>query len=206
MMLQRGKHTWVFGLLSFVAVIHAAEAFIAVFFEKGIVLLKLYPFIGSTNVNTLSYLMVTLIGTSVLIAVTFRLAFSSPLESYLNLIVAEAKKTSEEEDELVAENRPILDMMYESIDCLSNLVGQTKDLTHNVRSELVSLRSVPQRTEKLSAELKQVKNELSKLKKSLKKSKSCPSCNRDVLDNFKICPYCGEALHLSPEKVIIKKL
>jgi methyl-accepting chemotaxis protein len=205
-MLQKGKHTWVFGLLSFVAVIHAVEAFIAVFFEKEIVLLKLYPFIGSINVNTLSYLMVTLIGASVLIAVTFRLAFSSPLENYLNLIVAEAKKTSQEEDEMVDENRPILDMMYESIDYLSNLVGQTKDLTHNVKSELVSLRSVPQKTEKLSVEIKQVKNELSKLKQSLKKSKSCPSCNRDVLDNFKICPYCGEALLLSPEKVIIKKM
>ena len=56
------------------------------------------------------------------------------------------------------------------------------------------------------AEIKQVKNELFTLKESLKKIKTCPSCNKDVLDNFKICPYCGEALKLSPEKVIIKKL
>ncbi len=206
MMVNRGKYTWVFGPLSFIAVIHVIEAFITLIFDKEVVLLKMYPFIGSTSINSLSYFIVSLIGASVLIAVTFRIAFSSPLENYLNMIVAQASKTNDEECELVANNGSILDMMYESINYISTMLGQTKDLTYNVRSELVSLRSIPKKTDKLSAEIKEVKNELFTLKESLKKIKTCPSCNKNVLDNFKICPYCGEALKLSPEKVIIKKL
>ena len=206
MMVNRGKYMWVFGPLSFIAVIHVIEAFITLSFDKEVVLLKMYPFIGSTSINSLSYFIVSLIGASVLIAVTFRLIFSNPLENYLNMIVAQASKTNDEECELVANNGSILDMMYESVDYISTMLGQTKDLTYNVRSELVSLCSIPKKTDKLSAEIKQVKNELFTLKESLKKIKTCPSCNKDVLDNFKICPYCGEALKLSPEKVIIKKL
>ena len=206
MIVNRGKYTWVFGPLSLIATIHVIEAFITLIFDKEVVLLKMYPFIGSTSINSLSYFIVSLIGASVLIAVTFRLVFSNPLENYLNMIVAQASKTNDEECELVANNGSILDMMNESIDYISTMLGQTKDLTHNVRSELVSLRSIPKKTDKLSAEINQVKNELFTLKASLKKSKTCPSCNKDVIDNFKICPYCGEALKLSPEKVIIKKL
>jgi len=203
---NREKYTWVFCSLTFIAIIHVIEAFITLFFNKEIVLFRMYPFVGSTSINTLSYLIVSLIGASVLIAVTFKLAFSSPLENYLNMIISEASKATEEECEMVANNHSMLDMMYESIDYISTMLGQTKDLTYNVRSELVNLRSIPQKTDKLSAELKQVKNELFKLKQSVKKSKTCPSCNKDVRDNFKICPYCGEALKLSPEKIIIKKL
>lgn len=206
MMVNRGKYTWVFGSLSFIAIIHVIEAFITLFFNKEIVLLRMYPFVGSTSINTLSYLLVSLIGTSVLIAVTFKLALSSPLENYLNMIMSEANRVNEEECEMVANNHSMLDMMYESIDYISTMLGQTKNLTCNVRSELVNLRSIPQKTDKLSAELKQVKKVLFQLKQSVKKSKTCPSCNKDVLDSFKICPYCGEALKLSPEKIIIKKL
>ena len=51
------------------------------------------------------------------------------------MIVAQARKTNDEECELVANSGSILDMMYESIDYSSTMLGQTKDLTYNVRSE-----------------------------------------------------------------------
>ena len=97
-------------------------------------------------------------------------------------------------------------MMCESITHISTVLGQTKDITYNVRSELINLRPIPQTTEKLSADIKEVKKELVKLKKNFKKQNTCPSCGSNILEAFKICPYCGETLQLSPEKIIVEKM
>jgi len=78
-MVKRGTSVCIFGTLSFIASIHVFEAFIALFFDKEIVLLRLYPFIGSLSIESLNYLIASLTLTSVLMAVTFRIAFSSPL-------------------------------------------------------------------------------------------------------------------------------
>jgi len=204
-MVKRGTVVCIFGTLSFLASIHVIEAFIALFFDKQIVLLKLYPLIGSLNVASLNYLMGSLIVTSVLMAITFRLAFSSPLENYLNMILSNANMVNEAECELVKDNRSVLDMMCESITHISKVLGQTQDITYNVRSELVNLRPMPEKTEELSAEIAEVKKEIVMLKENFKKQMSCPSCGNIILPRFKICPYCGEALQLSPEQVIVKK-
>ena len=156
------------------------------------------------SIESLNYLIASLTLTSVLMAVTFRIAFSSPLENYLDMILSDANKVNEMECEVVNDNRSVLDMMCESITHISNVLGQTRDITYNVRSELANLRPIPEKTEKLSAEIKEVKKQLVMLKKNFKKPNSCPSCGNPVLARFKICPYCGESLQLSPEKVIIK--
>ena len=205
-MVKRGTSVCIFGTLSFIAGIHVFEAFIALFFDKETVLLKLYPFISSLNIESLNYLIASLTVTSVLLAVTFRLAFSNPLDNYLNMILSDANKMNEAECELVTDNRSVLDMMCESITHISTVLGQTKDLTYNVRSELANLRPMPEKTERLSAEITEVKKEILKLKQNFKKPNSCPSCDNPVLARFKICPYCGESLLLSPEQVIVKNL
>ena len=205
-MFKRGLTTCIFGTLSFIAGVHVFEAFIAVFFNKEIVLLKLYPFIGSLNIVSLNYLIVSLIVTTVLLAVTLRLAFSSPLENYLNMILSDANKMNEDSCELVEDNRTVLDMICESITSMSQVVGQTKDITYNVRSEVANLRQMPSAIEKLDSEIETMKKEIMSLKKSFKKPISCPSCGSAVLERFKICPYCGESLRLSPEQVIVNKL
>jgi hypothetical protein len=89
---------------------------------------------------------------------------------------------------------------------ISKTLGQTRDVTYNVRSELANLSPMPEKTEKLSAEIAEVKKEILLLKKNFKKQMSCPSCGKIVLAKFKICPYCGEALQLSLKQVIVKKL
>ena len=149
-MVKRGTLVCIFGTLSFLASIHVFEAFVALFFDKEIVLLNLYPIIGSLNIELLNYLIASIIVTSLLMAVTFRIAFSSPLENYLNMILSDANITNEAECELVKDNRSVLDMICESITNISQVLGQTKDITYNVRSELVNLRQMPERTEKLS--------------------------------------------------------
>ena len=203
-MVKRGTLVCIFGTLTFIASIHVFEAFVAMFFNIEVVLLGLYPLIGSLSIKSLNYLIASLTVTSILLAITFRLAFSSPLEDYLDMILSDANKMNEAECELVTDNRSVLDMMCESITHISEVLGQTKDLTYNVRSELSSLRLVPATIEKLSTEIKEVKKELVSLKNNFKKPNNCPSCGNPVLARFKICPYCGESLQLSPEKIIIK--
>jgi len=107
---------------------------------------------------------------------------------------------------MVEDKRSVLDMMYESITHISSVLGQTKDITCNLRSELVNLRPLPEKTEELSSEIEKMKKELLVLKKNFKKPNSCPSCGNTILTRFKICPYCGESLQLSPEQVIVKNL
>lgn len=204
-MVKRGTLVCIFGTLSFLATMHVFEAFVALFFNTETVLLNLYPIIGSLKIEPLNYLIASLTVTSSLMAVTFRMAFSSPLENYLNMILSNANMINDAECELVKDNRSVLDMICESITNISQVLGQTKDITYNVRSELVNLRQMPERTEKLRSELKEVKNEIVQLKKNFKKPNTCPSCGNIVLAKFKICPYCGEALQLSPEKIIVKK-
>jgi hypothetical protein len=204
--LKRGTIVCLFGTLTFIAAIHVLEAFIVLFFGKEIVLLNLYPLVNSLNINTLNYLIGSSIITSILIALTFRLAFTSPLENYLNMVLSNARLANEAECELVTDNRTALDMICESITHISEVLGQTKDITYNVRSELVNLRSIPRITEKLSIEINEIKKEIAKLKKNYKKQSTYPSCENPVLKKFKICPYCSESLQLKPENVIVKNL
>ncbi len=204
-MVKRGTLACIFGTLSFIASIHVFEAFITLFFDKPIVLLKLYPLIGSLNIEGFSYLIGSLIVTTVLLTLTFQMVFSSPLENYLNMVLSDANKNKEAESEMEKDHRSVLDMMCESIMEVSKLVGQTRDVTYNVRSELANLRPMPEKTEKISAEIEKIKKEITILKENFKKQNSCPSCGNTVLARSKICPSCGEALKLSPEQIIVKK-
>jgi uncharacterized OB-fold protein len=68
------------------------------------------------------------------------------------------------------------------------VLAQTRDVTYNVRAELVNLRFLPEETERLSAEIEELKN----VKENFKKPNLCPSCGNIVLPRFKVCPYCGE--------------
>jgi len=103
---------------------------------------------------------------------------------------------------MVEDNRSVLDMMCETITENHKLLAQTRDITYNVRAELVSLRSLPQETERLSAEIEELKKELKNLKENFKKPNLCLSCGNIVLPRFKVCPHCGENLHVTPEKAV----
>ena len=93
-------------------------------------------------------------------AMTFRLAFSNPLDCFIEKILSDANSVNEAECEMVTDNRSILDMMCESITHISQVLAQTKDITFNVRSELTNLRSIPETTQFLSEEIKEVKKNL----------------------------------------------
>ena len=130
------------------------------------------------------------------------MAVETPVERFLDTMLSDAKRQSEIECEMVDDNRSVLDMMCETITENNKVLAQTRDITYNVRSELINLRTLPEETERLSTEIEELKKELKNLKQNFKKPSLCPSCGNIVLPRFKVCPYCGENLHLTPEKVV----
>ncbi len=199
---KRGVTVWIFSSLSFLAAIHALEAILALFFNTEIVLLKLYPFFNTLTTSSINYFLASIALTIAIWGITCKVAVETPVERFLDTMLSDAKKQSEIECEMVEDNRSVLDMMCETITENNKVLAQTRDITYNVRSELVNLRTLPAETEKLSTEIEELKKELKKLKQNFKKPNLCPSCGNSVLPRFKVCPYCGENLHLTPEKVV----
>ena len=199
---KRGVTVWIFSSLSFLAAIHAIEAILALFFNTEIVLLKLYPFFNTLTTSSINYFLASTTLTIAFWGITCKVAVETPVERFLNKMLSDAKRQSEIECEIVEDNRSVLDMMCETITENNKVLAQTRDLTYNVRSELVNLRPLPAETEKLSTEIEELKNELKNLKENFKKPNLCPSCGNIVLPRFNVCPYCGENLHVTPEKVV----
>jgi len=199
---KRGVAVWIFSSLSFLAAIHALEASLALIFNTEVILLKSYPIINTLTISPITYLFASTALTITLWGITCKMAVETPVERFLNKMLSDAKRQSEIECEMVEDNRSVLDMMCETITENNKLLAQTRDVTYNVRSELVNLRSLPEETERLSKEVEELKKELKKLKDNFKKPNLCPSCGNTVLPRFKVCPYCGENLHITPEKAV----
>ena len=199
---KRGITVWIFSSLSFLAAIHALEASLALFFNTETILLKSYPIINTLTITPLTYLLASIALTIAIWGITCKVAVETPVERFLDTMLSDAKKQSEIECEMVDDNRSVLDMMCETITENNKVLAQTRDITYNVRSELINLRTLPEETERLSTEIEELKKELKNLKENFKKPNLCPSCGNTVLPRFKICPYCGENLHITPEKAV----
>ena len=199
---KRGATVWIFSSLSFLAAIHALEAILALFFNTEIVLLKLYPFVNTLTTSSINYFLASTALTITFWGITCKVAVETPVERFLNKVLSDAKRQSDIECEMVEDNRSVLDMMCTTITENNKIIAQTRDVTYNVRSELVNLRSLPEETERLSTEIEELKKELKNLKENFKKPNLCPSCGNIVLPRFKVCTYCGEKLHATPKKVV----
>jgi len=203
-MVKRGMTVWLFSSLTFFAAIHAVEAILALFFNKEIILLKFYPIINTLNISLFTYFLASTALTIGLWGITCKVAIETPVERFLDTVLEDAKKQAEVECEMVEDSRGVLDMICETITDNSKLLGQTRDITYNVRSELVNLRPLPEGAMKLSTEHEALRNDLKNLIENFKNPSQCPSCGSLVLQRYKLCPYCGETLQLSPEKVIME--
>lgn len=203
-MVKRGMSVWIFSSLTFFAAIHAVDSILTLFFNNEIVLLKFYPILNTLNISAFLYFLASTVLTIGLWGITCKIALETPVEKFLDTVLADAKKQAEVECEMVEDNRGVLDMICETITDNSKLLGQTRDLTYNVRSELVNLRPLPEGAMKLSTEHEQLRNDLRNLIENFKNPSQCPSCGSLVLQRYKLCPYCGETLQLEPEKVIVE--
>jgi hypothetical protein len=193
--LGKGVAVWVFGSLTFLAVLHVLEAFFALTLHGSIVLLRLYPFSSLFGaIDIVMYFWVSLAVASVLWGITCIIALRSPLDTWLNRILRDSQLKNEEEVSIVSAKGNILDMMNEGL--ISNAVelGNVKDLLANVRAEVVGLRGLQDVVGSVKSDLVSLKVSLKKLESDLARSVVCPACGRGVQPDFRVCPYCGEDL------------
>jgi hypothetical protein len=193
--LGKGVAVWVFGSLTFLAVLHVLEAFFALTLHGSIVLLRLYPFSSFFGaINVVMYFWVSLTVASVLWGITCIIALRSPLDTWLNRILKDSQLKNEEEVSIVSAKGNVLDMMNEGL--ISNAVelGNVKDLLANVRAEVVGLRGLQDVVGSVKSDLVSLKVSLKKLESDLARNVVCPACGRGVQPDFRICPYCGEDL------------
>lgn len=191
----KGVAVWVFGSLTFLAVLHVMEAFFALTLNGSIVLLRLYPFSGLFGtVDTVLYFWVSLAVASVLWGVTCIIALRSPLDTWLCRILRDSQLKDEEEASIVKGKGNVLDMMNEGLMCNSVELGNVKDLLANVRAEVVGLRVLQDVVCGMKSDLVSLKGSLKKMESDLARSVVCPACGRGVQPDFRVCPYCGEDL------------
>ena len=191
----KGLAVWVFGSLTFLAVLHVFEAFFALTLNGSIVLLRLYPFsyaLGTIDVAV--YFWVSLVVASVLWGATCIIALRSPLDNWLNMILKDSQLKNEEEVSIVSAKGNVLDTMNEGLISNTMELNNVKDLVANVRAEVVGLRGLHDMVGGVKSDLVSLKGSLKKLEANLARSVVCPACGRGVQPDFRVCPYCGEDL------------
>jgi len=203
---KKGIFVWIFSSLTFISIVHLADAMSALFFNGQTHLLQLYPFIGE-KLQTLSptaYLLASATSALVFWGITCAVAFDSPVEQFLNKILSDAKKQSAVEAQTVAEKSEVLDAMYETIEASNETLSQVVDVVHNVRSEVKGIQPLTLTVENIKAELNNLKREVKRIEEKRKFPLICATCGKPLSLEFKLCPYCGESVKLPLEVVAAK--
>jgi DNA repair exonuclease SbcCD ATPase subunit len=203
---KKGISVWLLSSLTFITLLHLADAISALVFNNQIRLLQLYPFINEKlqTITPITYFWTSATATFILWGITCAITFSNPVEAFLNNILSDAKKQGTVEAQLLEEKSEILDSMNETIESNNEILAHVKDLICNVRTEVKEIHPLKETVEKMKTELGSLKKETKKLEDKVNLQTLCPTCGKSLLPEFKICPYCGENMKL-PEKIISLK-
>lgn len=206
-MTKKGISVWLFSSLTFIALLHLAEAISVLFFNNEIRLLKLYPFINEKlqAITPITYFWVSAAATFILWGITCAITFANPVETFLNNILSDAKTQGTVEAQLLEEKSEILDSMNETIESNNEILAQVRDLIYNVRTEVKEIHPLKESLEKMKTELGSLRKETKKLEDKVNFQILCPTCGKPLLPEFKICPYCGEDMKLHQAPVITLK-
>jgi rRNA maturation endonuclease Nob1 len=204
---KKGMSVWLFSSLTFIALLHLIEAISVLFFNNEIRLLQLYPFINEKlqAITPITYFWVSAVATFILWGITCGIAFTNPVETFLNTVLSDAKTQGTVETQLLEEKSEILDSMNETIESNNEILAQVKDLIYNVRTEVKEIRPLRENFEKMKTELGGLRKETRKLEDKVNFQILCPACGKPLLPEFKICPYCGEGMELHQAPVITLK-
>lgn len=203
-MTRKRISVWLFSTLTILAFIHLAEAIFVLVFNNQIKLLQAYPLINEKvqDLTPTTYFWVSAIATFILWGITCAIAFDNPVETFLNKIISDAKQQSAVEAQMLDEKGELLDIINETVLMNNTLIGQVKDLIHNVRTEVKEIQPLKENVEKLKTEISRLKKGTPELEESIMYPSKCPTCRKPVLPTFKLCPYCGENIGLLPERMI----
>ena len=206
-MTKKGISIWLFSSLTFIALLHLAEAISVLVFNNEIRLLQLYPFINEKlqAITPITYFWVSAAATFILWGITCAMAFANPVETFLNKILSDAKTQGTVEAQLLEEKSEILDSMNETIESNNEILAQVRDLIYNVRTEVKEIHPLKESLEKMKTELGSLRKETKKLEDKVNFQILCPTCRKPLLPEFKICPYCGEDMKLHQASIITLK-
>jgi len=204
---KKGISVWLFSSLTFIALLHLVDAISALVFNNEIKLLQLYPFINEKlqTITPITYLWTSAATTFILWGITCAIAFSNPVETFLNHILSDAKTQGTVETQLLEEKSEILDSMNETIESNNEILAHVKDIIYNVRTEIKEIHPLKETVEKMKIELGNLRKETKKLEDKVNFQILCPACGKPLLPEFKICPYCGEDMKLHQTSVITLK-
>jgi len=201
---KKGFGVWLFSTLTAVAVIHLIDAARALFFNKPVIILRLYP-VDEAKLQAITpniYFLAAAASTTIFWGITCAIALESPVEAFLNKILSDAKKQSAVESQLLEEKSEILDVMNETVELNNQILSQIKDVVYNIRAEIKEIQPLKESIEKIKTELSHLKRELKTFEEKLKYPNICVACGKPVLPEFNICPYCGETLKPVKEQII----
>lgn len=206
-MAKKSIAVWIFSSLTFIAIVHLVEAVTALLFNNQITLLRLYPLIGEKLqlITPTTYFLGSAAVAFILWGITCAIAFESPVETFLNKILSDAKKQSAVEARVLEEKSEILDAMNETIESNNKILAQVRDLIYNIRMEVKEIEPLKEGIVKIKAEMSSLGKEVKKLEEKMHFPTVCLTCGKPVLPEFKVCPHCGENLKLLPEAVITVK-
>jgi len=204
---KKGISVWLFSSLTFIAILHLTEAISVLVFNNEIRLLQLYPFINEKlqAMTPITYFWVSASAAFILWGITCAIAFTNPVETFLNKILSDAKTQTAVEAQLLEEKSEILDAMNETIESNNETLAHIKDLIYNVRTEVKEVHPLKESMEKIKTELSTLRKEVKKLEEKVNFPSLCPACGKPLLPEFKMCPYCGEDMKLHQASVITLK-
>jgi len=204
---KKGISIWLFSSLTFIALLHLAEAISVLVFNNEIRLLKLYPFINEKlqSITPITYFWISAASTFILWGITCAIAFENPVETFLNKILSDAKTQSAVETQLLEEKSEVLDAMYETVEADNKILSQVKDLMCNVRADVKEIQPLKDGVDKMKTELNNLKKEIKRIEEKIHFPNLCPACGKPLMPEFKICPYCGENIKLLPENIVSVK-
>lgn len=177
--IRRAIIVWIFGFLTFLAVLHTFLAVLGLVFGNKDLFLTLYPFKNLFgNIDLATYFLASLVTTFILFGVTCAIAFHNPVEALIEKTIVEAELEENPSDHTLESEASVLEMINDTLTSNSTVLQTVKENVNAVRYEISNL-----------------KTRLDKLEKDLTKLMKCPSCGKEISPDFKLCPFCGELLH-----------
>ena len=177
--IKKGIAVWIFGFLTFLAVLHTFDAIFSFTVGNTNSILKLYP-IGNVleDLNVMTYLWASIVSTFIFFGITCLIAFHDPIEILINKMLSNVEAEENPADHTIESSLSTLELMNSTL-----------------TSNSVALHAVKENTNALKADLGLLISRLEKLEKNFEGLKTCPSCGKGISPDFRLCPYCGELLY-----------
>lgn len=177
--IKKGIAVWIFGFLTFLAVLHTFDATLSFTVGNANSILKLYP-VGNVleDLNVMTYLLASIVSTFIFFGITCLIAFHDPIEILINKMLSNVEAEENPADHTIESSLSTLELMNSTL-----------------TSNSVALHAVKENTNALKADLGLLISRLEKLEKNFEELKTCPSCGKGISPDFRLCPYCGELLY-----------